>query len=81
MKNRIIIIMIRSIVKTKYLPKHFAKSSKMTLEEARSGYRYDASSLRVFCCIIYAHIPYAKKKKNDKGEIYIFVGHTNNSKA
>ena len=98
-KNRTILNMVRSMLKTKSLPKVFwakavnwcahilnmcpTKSVKnITPEEAWSGYKPNASHLKIFGCIAYAHIPDEKRKKlDDKGETCIFVGYSNDSKA
>ncbi|KAL4343519.1 hypothetical protein AHAS_Ahas11G0086500 [Arachis hypogaea] len=48
-----------------------------TLEEAWSGKRPSIHHFRVFGCIAYPHVPYQLRKKlDDKGEKYIFIGYS-----
>jgi len=54
----------------------------MTPEEAWNGRRPDVSHLKIFGCTAYAHIPDEKRKKLDnKGEKYVFLGVSVCSKA
>ena len=51
-------------------------------QEAWSNKNQNVSHLRVFGCIAYAHVPNENRKKLDnKGEICIFVGYSEKSKA
>uniref|UniRef100_A0A151UEN4 Retrovirus-related Pol polyprotein from transposon TNT 1-94 n=1 Tax=Cajanus cajan TaxID=3821 RepID=A0A151UEN4_CAJCA len=52
-----------------------------TLEEAWSGRRPLIKHLKIFGCIAYAHVPdQLRKKSDDKGERYVFIGYNLNSK-
>ncbi|XP_044480793.1 uncharacterized protein LOC123207452 [Mangifera indica] len=54
----------------------------MTPQEAWSGYKPSIGHLRIFGCIAYAQIPDSKRKKlDDHGEKFIFVGYSEESKA
>ncbi|KAG0482864.1 hypothetical protein HPP92_010948 [Vanilla planifolia] len=54
----------------------------MTPQEAWSGYTPSVSHFRIFGCIAYAQVPNAiRKKLDDKGEKYIFIGYSKESKA
>ena len=51
-------------------------------EEAWSGTKQVVTHKRVFGCVAYAHIPDQLRKKLDsKGEKYIFLGYSDESKA
>ncbi|XP_072076479.1 uncharacterized protein [Arachis hypogaea] len=53
-----------------------------TPEEAWSGKRPSIHHFRIFGCIAYAHVPdQLRKKLDDKGEKYIFIGYSTDSKA
>lgn len=53
-----------------------------TFQEVWTGYKPDASHLKVFGCIAYAYMLDKKRKKlDDKGEAYIFIGYSEYSKA
>jgi hypothetical protein len=54
----------------------------MTPQEAWSGEKPAVSHLRVFGCVAYAQIQKAKRKKlDDHGEKYIFIGYSETSKT
>lgn len=54
----------------------------MTPEEAWSGRKPSVDHFKVFGCIAYAHIPDEKRKKlDDKGGKYVFLGVREHSKA
>jgi len=54
----------------------------MTPEEAWSGRKPVVDHFKIFGCIAYSHIPDAKRKKlDDKGEKYIFLGINEGFKA
>ncbi|KAM1936926.1 hypothetical protein ACFX15_014142 [Malus domestica] len=56
--------------------------TRMTPQEAWSGYKPNVAHLRVFGCVAYAQVPKAKRRKlDDRGEQCVFVGYSEESKA
>jgi hypothetical protein len=54
----------------------------MTPQEAWSGYKPSVAHLRIFGCLAYSQVPESKRKKlDDHGEKYIFLGYSEESKA
>lgn len=53
----------------------------ITPEEAWNGGKPTVDHFKKFGCITYAHIPDKRKKFDDKGEKYIFLGVNEESKA
>ncbi|TXG46384.1 hypothetical protein EZV62_028112 [Acer yangbiense] len=54
----------------------------MTHDEAWSGRKPAVDHFKIFGCVAYAHIPDEKRKKlDDKGEKYVFLGVSEHSKA
>lgn len=53
-----------------------------TPEEAWSGHKPTVDYFRVFGCVAYAHVPDEKRRKlDDKGEMCVFLGVSNQAKA
>jgi hypothetical protein len=54
----------------------------MIMEEAWSGEKHNVSHMRVFVCVAYAHVmDEFRRKLDNKGEKYIFVGYNDESEA
>jgi hypothetical protein len=54
----------------------------MTPQDAWSGYKPSVAHLRIFGCVAYAQVLEAKRRKlDDRGEKFIFVGYNEESKA
>jgi hypothetical protein len=54
----------------------------MTPQEAWSGYKPSVAHLQIFWCVAYAQVPEVKRRKlDDRGEKFIFVGYSEESKA
>ena len=54
----------------------------MTPQDAWSGYKPTIAHLRIFGCVAYSQVPKPNRKKlDDSGEKYIFLGYSKESKA